>query len=98
MIILAACVMIWVDDTYSVYPFLTFLCIVEAGVFVSYIYYHFLPFRTEYQYWKKRRDALIQINKRLKKIDPTGTQITSSLYLPKVKELRNELENESLIL
>ena len=34
----------------------------------------------------------------MKKIESTGTRIASSHYLPKLKELRTELEDESIIL
>ena len=56
--------------------------------------YYRKPFRDDYDYWVEQRNALIQIKKRKKHLIDTGFRISSSNRDPKVRELRNALEDE----
>ena len=67
-IVLAIVIIITIENSYLVYPYLTFLCVVEAGIFISYLLFYREPFRDDYDYWVEQRKALIQINKRKKQL------------------------------
>ena len=84
VIVVSIIIMITQDESYQVYPYLTFQCVVEAGIFVSYMLYYRKPFRDDYDYWVEQRNALIQIKKRKKQLIDSGYRISSNLREPKI--------------
>ena len=50
VIVCSILVIVAVEDAYLVYPFLTFQCIVQGGIFVTYILDFHKPFREDYEY------------------------------------------------
>ena len=94
IIALAIFIMAGVEGSDLTYPFLVFICVMESGIFYSYIVYYYEPFKQEYEYWVKQRNIMIQINKRKKHLVEQGFQMPTSDRDPKNRQLRNALEGE----
>ena len=91
IIALAIFTMAGVEGSDLMYPFLVFICVMESGIFYSCIVYYYEPFKQDYEYWKKQRNIMIQINKRKKHIVEQGLPMSTPDRDPKNRELRNAL-------
>ena len=49
---------IFVEESYLVYPYLTFISVTEAGIFISYMMYYRKNFDKDYEYWVTQGKAL----------------------------------------
>ena len=86
--------MVVAEDAYLCYPILTFQCIVEAGIFVTFLLDWREAFKEEYEKLCKQRTAYQIIRKREQNLTTLGERISGSFRDPK-NELRKALPGES---
>ena len=68
-IALAIIIMTCVEGSHSVYPYLVWVCLMEFGAFINYLWWYRKPLCDDYDDWVKLSKAMIQVNKRKRHLE-----------------------------